>query len=82
MLDRGIGLTLLTLLLLCGQVKQASKEREVAVAMLAQFKSSGAQQEGHARMQEQLLQAEVHELQKRCVKCVLYILLALLSRTD
>ena len=50
--------------------------------MLAQFKSSGAQQEGHARMQEQLLQAEVHELQKRCVKCVLYILLALLSRTD
>ena len=69
MLDRGIGLTLLTLLLLCGQVKQASKEREVAVAMLAQFKSSGAQQEGHARMQEQLLQAEGHELQKRCVEC-------------
>ena len=47
------------------QVKQANKEREVAVAVLAQFKSSGAQQEGHSRMQEQLLHNEVAELHKR-----------------
>jgi hypothetical protein len=38
------------------------------VAVLAQFKSSGAQQEGQSRMQEQLLHGEVAELQKRCVK--------------
>jgi hypothetical protein len=49
------------------QVKQSNKEREVAVAVLSQFKSSGAQQEGHSRMQEQLLQGEVQDLQKRCV---------------
>jgi hypothetical protein len=49
------------------QVKQTNKEREVAVAVLSQFKSSGAQQEGHSRMQEQLLQGEVQDLQKRCV---------------
>jgi hypothetical protein len=47
------------------QVKQSNKEREVAVAVLSQFKSSGAQQEGHSRMQEQLLQGEVQDLQKR-----------------
>lgn len=38
------------------------------MAVLAQFKSSGAQQEGQSRMQEQLLHGEVAELQKRCVK--------------
>jgi hypothetical protein len=47
------------------QVKQANKEREVAVAVLAQFKSSGAQAEGQSRMQEQLLQQEATELQKK-----------------
>jgi len=51
------------------QVKQVNKEREVAVTVLAQFKSSGAQMEGQTRMQEQLRAQENEDLHRRCVRC-------------
>jgi multidrug resistance efflux pump len=62
-------------------LKQAHKERDSAVQTLAQMKTQSAQQDGHARMQIQIMRNEYEELQKKYVFAVFSFLMHVVWRT-
>ena len=47
------------------QVKQLTRERDVAVATLAQMKSAGSQKEGMLQITSEMRQSEAEDLRRR-----------------